>query len=134
MFLLAAALLLAQAVARQEIAAGNQAWMEGMKRGDARVIAASYAEDAVDCSATGECIQGRAAIEHQLAERVAKLGRASSASVKSEGSVRRGDFIYEWGQAEASFPNGAHVAGHYLTVWRKGFAGWEIFRNMKIPE
>jgi ketosteroid isomerase-like protein len=111
--------------ARREIAAGNTAWIEGMKRADARLIASSYAEDAVDCSPTGECIKGRAAIERQFQDRVEKLGRAQSASVTSKGSVQQADFIYEWGEAEASFPNGAKVAGSYLTVWRpKPGGGW----------
>ncbi len=120
--------------AKRDIAAGNQAWIDGMKTGNARQIAATYAEDAVDCGPTGECIQGRAAIERQLASRSQKLGRAVSASVTSKGSVQQGDFVYEWGQAEASFAHAAPVSGRYLTVWRKQADGhWQIFRNMPIP-
>ena len=122
------------AAARQGIDAGNQAWIEGMKRGDAGRIAAFYAEDAVDCTPAGECIRGREAIERRLADRVAKLGRAASASVTSKGATEQGDFVYEWGEAQASFPNGGRVAGNYLTVWRaKRGGGWEIFRNIGIP-
>jgi ketosteroid isomerase-like protein len=119
--------------ARRGIAAGNNAWIDGMKRANATVIAASYAGDAVDCNPTGECVQGRAAIARQLRDRVQKLGPAKSASVTSKGSVQQGDFVYEWGEAEASFPNGARVAGNYLTVWRKSGDRWLIFRNIKIP-
>lgn len=122
------------AAARRGIDAGNQAWVEAMKRGEAKLIAAWYAEDAVDCSAAGECLQGRDAIERQFAERARKLGRASSASVTSKGASEQGDFVYEWGEARASFPNGSRVAGNYLTVWRaKPGGGWEIFRNIAIP-
>ena len=120
--------------ARQGIDAGNRAWIEGMRRGEAKPIAGTYAEDATDCSATGECVQGRAKIERQIQERIEKLGRAVSASVRSKGSVQQGDFVYEWGEAEASFANGDRIAGRYLTVWRRqGGRGWEIFRNLKIP-
>jgi ketosteroid isomerase-like protein len=123
-----------EAAARQGIDGGNRAWIEGMKQGDARLIAATYAEDAVDCSPTGECIHGRRPIERQLQDRIEKLGRAVSASVHSKGSVQQGDFVYEWGEAEASFANGNRIAGRYLTVWRRQSGGaWQIFRNMKIP-
>ncbi len=119
--------------ARRDIDAGNQTWIDGMKRGDAKPIAATYADDALDCNGEGDCLRGRAAIERYLQDRVAKLGRASSARVTSKGSAQQGDFVYEWGEAEASFPNGNRVAGRYLTVWRKRNGRWEIFRNMKIP-
>jgi ketosteroid isomerase-like protein len=123
-----------EAAARAGIDAGNRAWIDGMKRGDARLIAATYAEDALDCGPTGECTQGRAAIERRLGDRCRKLGRAVSASVTSKGAVQQGDFVYEWGEAEASFAAGNRIAGRFLTVWRKETAGgWKIFRNMKIP-
>ena len=120
--------------ARRGIAAGNQAWITGLKGGNAAIIAASYAENALDCPAAGDCISGRAAIEARMKERSAKLGRAGSASVASAGAVQQGDFVYEWGSAEASFAGGMNVAGHYLTVWQKQTDGsWKIFRNMTIP-
>lgn len=49
--------------ARKDIDAGNQAWVTGMKEGSAAPIAATYAENALDCAATGECVNDRAAIE-----------------------------------------------------------------------
>lgn len=115
------------------IAAGNRAWIDAMKQGNPKLVAATYSEDAVDCSAAGDCVRGRAAIERQIADRIGKLGRASSASVTSEGSVQNGSFVYEWGRAEAVYPNGSRVAGRYLTIWRKSGATWLIFRNLKIP-
>lgn len=124
-----------EAAARAAIDAGNQAWVDGMKRGDAKRIAATYAEDALDCGAAGECVAGRAAVERQMEERIRKLGRAVSASVKSRGATQQGDYVYEWGEAEASFAGRSRIAGRYLMVWRKRPAGGrEIFRNMKIPE
>jgi ketosteroid isomerase-like protein len=48
--------------------------------------------------------------------------------------VQQGDFVYEWGDAEALLASGVRIAGRYLTVWRKrADGGWEIFRNTKIP-
>lgn len=113
---------------------GNQAWVSGMKSGDAAKIAATYAADALDCGATGECLKGRAAIESATKARAAKMGRAESASVMSLGSVQRGNFVYEWGSATAAFAGGKKIEGSYLTVWQKQKDGsWKIFRNVALP-
>jgi ketosteroid isomerase-like protein len=120
--------------ARKEIDAGNQAWVDGMKQGRAAPIAATYAEDAIDCGPTGDCIQGRAAIEQHMKDQFEKLGVAQSASVISIGSVQQRNFVYEWGEAVASFANGKKVVDRYLTAWQRQPDGsWRIFRNMVIP-
>ena len=65
---------------------------------------------------------------------MAKLGKADSASVIGIGSVQQGSFVYEWGQAEATFPNGSKVVDRYITAWREEPDGsWKIFRNLVIP-
>jgi ketosteroid isomerase-like protein len=121
--------------ARKDIDAGNQAWATGMKQGNATLIAATYAENALDCPVTGDCIKGRAAIEDYMKARTAKLGRATFASATSLGSVQQGDFVYEWGRAELSFGDGPKAAHRYLTVWQRQPGGtWKIFRNMPIPD
>jgi ketosteroid isomerase-like protein len=139
MFFLTCSMSLAQSkpiepAARRQIDAGNQAWIDGMKQGNVAMIAATYTSDAVDCSPEGDCIRGRTAIAQHMTESMAKLGKAESASVASAGSVRQGRFVYEWGQAEASFPNGKKVVDRYLTAWREEPDGtWKIFRNLVIP-
>jgi ketosteroid isomerase-like protein len=121
--------------ARKDIDAGNQAWVTGLKDGRAALIAATYAENALDCAATGECVKGRAAIEEYMRARIAKLGRATFAAATSLGSVQQGGFVYEWGRAEVSFGDGQKVAHRYLTVWQRQPGGdWKIFRNMPIPD
>ena len=62
--------------ARRQIDAGNQAWIDGMKQGKVALILATYTPDAVDCSAEGDCIRGRAAIEEHMKDEMAKLGKA----------------------------------------------------------
>ncbi len=120
--------------ARKGIDAGNQAWIDGVKAGEAAPIAATYADNALDCGPTGECIRGRAAIEEHIKGMFARRGRAQEAKVSSVGSVQQGDFVYEWGQAEASFANGNSLVDRYLTVWQREADGsWKIFRNMVIP-
>jgi ketosteroid isomerase-like protein len=120
--------------ARKGIDAGNQAWIDGMKSGDAASIVATYTDNALDCSPTGECASGRTAIAQNIQKLFAKSGRAQRAQVDSMGSVQEGDFVYEWGRAEASFAKGNHLVDRYLTVWhREADGSWKIFRNMVIP-
>ena len=120
--------------ARQGIDAGNQAWVDGMQQASAARIAGTYAADAAECTPAGECTSGRPAIERRLSDRFTRNGRAVSASVTSLGAVQQGDFVYEWGRAEAAFANGQKVAGRFLTVWHKQPDGsWKIFRNMALP-
>jgi ketosteroid isomerase-like protein len=123
-----------ESAARKQIDAGNQAWIDGMKQGKVALISATYTPDAVDCSAQGDCITGRTAIEEHMKHEMAKLGKADSASVISIGSVQQGSFVYEWGQAEVTFLTGSKVVDRYLTAWREEPDGtWKIFRNLVIP-
>lgn len=120
--------------ARRDIDAGNQAWIDGMKSGDVTGVATAFAEDALSCGPSGECDKGRAAIEASLRERVAKMGRAESASVKSMGAVQRGGFVYEWGESSTTYPGGRKAGGRYLTVWQRESDGkWKIYRNLGLP-
>ena len=122
------------AVAKAGVDAGNQAWIDGMKTGNTGQIIATYADDAVDCGPSGECIRGRKLIEQHMKEESAKRGRATSATVESWGSTQQRDFVYEWGKAEATFGDGKRLAEPYLTVWQKQKDGsWKIFRNLVIP-
>jgi ketosteroid isomerase-like protein len=121
--------------ARAAVEAGNQAWIEGVKTEDVKRIIATYTEDAVDCGPSGECLRGRVQIERQMTTQLASLGRARSAAVKTWGSTEQGSFVYEWGQAEATFVSGKKLVEKYLTAWQKQPDGtWKIFRNMVIPD
>ncbi len=119
---------------RKCVEAGNRGWVEGLKSGDVGPIVAPYEEEGLDCTATGECLKGRAAVEKHYADRIAKLGRATRAEVRTKQLVRDGEYAYEWGRAEARFPAGKEIKGRYLTVWRRQKDGsWKIFRNVPLP-
>jgi ketosteroid isomerase-like protein len=63
------------------------------------------------------------------------LGRARSAAVKTWGSTEQGSFVYEWGEAEATFGGGKRLVERYLTAWQEQPDGtWKIFRNMVLPD
>ena len=106
------------ALARAGIDAGNQAWIDGVKTGNIALITATYAEDAVDCGPTGECFRGRLQIERHMRTQLTSLGRARAAAVKTWGSSQQGNFVYEWGRAEATFDGGKSLVDKYLTVWQ----------------
>jgi ketosteroid isomerase-like protein len=123
------------ASARVAIDAGNQAWIDGIKAGDMKRIATTYTEDAVDCGRTGECIRGRFQIQRHMTAQLESFGRARSAAVKTWGSTEQGSFVYEWGEAEATFSGGKRLVERYLTAWQERPDGtWKIFRNMVIPD
>jgi uncharacterized protein (TIGR02246 family) len=128
--------LAAQAPAnlKQDIAAGNQGWVDGLKAGDADRIASCYAPDAVNCSAGGECVKGVPAVAEQYKKVIAEFGRATDGTVRSETLRVDHDLAYEAGYAEAHFAGGKVRRGRFSTVWKLQPDGhWKIFRNMSLP-
>jgi len=119
---------------RQDVDAGNQAWIDGLEAGDAERAVAGFAPEAVSCGATGACVQGAAAIAGVYRDVLARFGRASEASVRSETLHVDRDLAYESGQSEARFAHGAVRAGRFSTVWQRQPDGhWKIYRNMGLP-
>lgn len=117
----------------RDVRAGNQAWIDGLEAGDAARVAASYASDAIFCTAGGSCLTGRSAIADHYATTLKQLGRAISASVHSAALRVDGDLAYESGAAQATFANGQAVSGRYSTVWKREADGhWRIIRNMSL--
>ena len=120
--------------ARRDIAAGNQAWIDGLEAGDAVRAASAFAPDAVSCGASGTCASGIAAIRAGYRDLIARLGRATAAVVRSEALRVDHDLAYESGYSEARFPHGAVHRGRFSTVWKLEPGGhWKILRNMGLP-
>ena len=119
---------------KRDLEAGNQAWVVGLKTGNADLIAAAYADDSVHCSGTGDCVKGREAAAAQYRDVIAKLGKATDGFVRSESLRVDHDLAYESGYAEAHFPNGKVTRGRFSTVWKiQGDGHWKIFRNLSLP-
>ena len=119
---------------KKDIDAGNQAWVDGLKAGDANRIISSYSQDSVNCNAAGDCVKGPMAVAAQYKEVIARFGRATSGFVRSETLHVDHDLAYESGYAEAHFPNGAIRKGRFSTVWKLQDDGhWKIFRNVSLP-
>lgn len=115
----------------------NAEWAEAMKSGDATVIAAPYADDAVFVLPDGKILLGRVAIEALYRDGFAKGGLASDTKIDSKSLVRDGDFAYESGSADVTvMRQGKPVTrgGRYVTVWQAQADGtWKIVRNLVLP-
>lgn len=138
LFLLLSLACVAQSGADPElqsaVTAGNQAWINGMRNGDAAAAASAFAADAVNCSADAQCVTGINAIVSQMRSRISSYGRAQSATVNPANLVRDRDLAYEWGYSELNYGGGRAVRGRYMTVWqRQGGGGWKIVRNLSLP-
>jgi ketosteroid isomerase-like protein len=119
---------------RHDIDAGNREWVDGLKRGDAALVVRAYAEDAVNCSAAGDCVRRPAAVAAQYEKVIAEFGRATGGFVRSETLHVDHDLAYETGYAEAHFADGRARKGRFSTVWKRQPDGhWKIFRNLSLP-
>ncbi len=119
---------------KKDIDAGNQAWVDGLKAGDAKRIVSSYSQDSVNCNAAGDCVKGPMGVAAQYKEIIARFGRATSGFVRSETLHVDHDLAYESGYAETRFLNGAVRRGRFSTVWKREDDGhWKIFRNVSLP-
>jgi ketosteroid isomerase-like protein len=119
---------------KKDVDAGNQAWVDGLKAGDANRIVSGYSQDSVNCDAAGDCVKGPMAVAAQYKEVIARFGRATSGFVRSETLHVDQDLAYESGHAEARFLNGTIRRGRFSTVWkREGDGHWKIFRNISLP-
>jgi ketosteroid isomerase-like protein len=119
---------------RKDIDAGNQAWVDGLKAGDANRVVSGYSQDSVNCNAAGDCVRGPMAVAAQYKEVIARFGHATSGFVRSETLHVDHDLAYESGYAEAHFLNGTVREGRFSTVWkRQGDGHWKIFRNLSLP-
>jgi ketosteroid isomerase-like protein len=115
------------------VKAGNQEWIDGMKSGDIEQITRAYADDAVNCSTSGDCVGGIAEIRKQISSRIAGLVKAISGSVTSNGLVPNRDLAYEWGRSSAQFKDKS-ISGRFVTVWKKQANGsWKIICNLSLP-
>ena len=126
------------ASARAEIDAANAAWVPGLRKRDAAMIVAAYADSGLFVAADGSVTRGRDAIAQMYASRFPRMREIIDGGVVQEGlAVASPDRIYEWGRAwltvAAATPGAPPVrgGGAYLTVWQRGADGhWRIARNL----
>lgn len=119
---------------RHDIDAANQEWVEGLKSGNVDQVVASYADDGVNCSPSGDCVKGTGAIAAGYEKLLDEYGPATTGFVRSGSLSVDHDLAYESGYAEIHFPDGTNFHGRYSTVWKLQPDGhWKIFRNVSLP-
>jgi uncharacterized protein (TIGR02246 family) len=133
----AAAMVAAIASAEPTIERANSAWLPAMMRGDARALAAPYADDGLLITAAGVTVRGRAAIAAFYRRDLRGLGRISGGGLVEDGVTFSEGLIYEWGRGWVIFRHQsgapARGGGAYLTVWRRSTDGrWQIIRNLVL--
>ena|SRR5690349_3403310 len=143
MFLLAAAPLLvagapswqsrALASAAPFIDKANNDWSRAIVTGNADVMSAPYAANAVFIGPDGTAIRTKAGVRTMYARRPANV-QVLSASIKSDGRAAADpDDVYEWGSARLTVKRGKTVrqtSARYLTVWHRTGRTWLITRNI----
>jgi len=142
-FLLAAAPLLVAAApswqsqtlasAAPFIDKANSDWSRAIVTGNAAVLSAPYASDAVFIGPDGTAIHSKAGVRTMYARRPSKV-QVLNASIKSDGRAAADpNDVYEWGTARLTVKRGRTVrqtSARYLTVWHRAGNSWLITRNI----
>lgn len=115
----------------------NSEWVEAMKVGEAAVIAAAFADEAVFTLTNGSSFVGRSAIEQMFKSRFDKVGFANATAIETTKLELEGDLAYERGTADIeTLQDGKRVRSHarYSTIWQRQANGdWLILRNLVLP-
>jgi uncharacterized protein (TIGR02246 family) len=118
--------------ARALVERNNAAFMAVFKSGDVAAVGRMYAEDAIAFPPDGDMVEGRPAIEafwKGARDTGVKSFDLKTTDVTSSGNLAvetgtAGIHIQPSGQAETT----ANVK--YVVVWKKGPAGWQIYRDI----
>ena len=109
--------------------------------GDAKRLAAAWAEDADHVEPDGTPIKGRAAIENSLARRLAAELKGSQSKQTVEAvhfikpDVAMVDATYEvTGIPHAAGAPGSTLHGRYVDIWVKGKGKWHIVADRPLAE
>ena len=143
MFLLAATpLLVAAAPSWQQQAVksaapfidkANSEWTRAIVTGNADVLSAPYAKNAVFVGPDGTEIRTKAGVRTMYSRRP-KSAKVLHATIHSDGRVAADpDDVYEWGSAQMTVLRDSKqriVVGRYLTVWHRSGEQWLISHNI----
>jgi ketosteroid isomerase-like protein len=119
--------------ARVEIQAKEDAFAAAEKAKDAKGVAAYYSEDAVSYSRNKEPIAGRAAIEADIAGRMAKDTSSNYDVYKVIDLFGNEDMLVEIGSWTVMNPAGvAQDKGHYMSYFEKRDGKYVCVRDMNV--
>lgn len=126
------------ASARPEIDAANAAWLPGLRRRDAKTIAAPYADSGLFIAGDGTVTRGRDAVSRMYEARFPKLRPIRAGGIVQDGlTVLAPTRIAEWGhgwlelEPERQGAPPVTSGGSYVTIWERQADGhWRIVRNL----
>ncbi|MBT8400837.1 MAG: SgcJ/EcaC family oxidoreductase, partial [Rhodothermia bacterium] len=99
------------------IRAGSQKWAAAWNAGDAKALAALYAEDAVAMAPGSEPAKGRAAIEEHFRSSL-DAAKGTENVIKTREVMDAGDWAVEVGSFVANSADGEHLDhGPYMALW-----------------
>lgn len=111
----------------------NSEWSRAIVTGNAAMLSAPYAADAVFIGPDGTAIHSKAGVRTMYARRPAKV-QVLKASIKSDGRAAADpNDVYEWGTARLTVKRGKTIverSARYLTVWHRTGKSWLITRNI----
>ena len=111
----------------------NSDWSRAIVTGNAAMLSAPYAADAVFIGPDGTAIHSKAGVRTMYARRPAKV-QVLNASIKSDGRAAADpNDVYEWGTARLTVKRGKTIverSARYLTVWHRDGKRWLITRNI----
>ena len=128
------------ASARPEIDAANAEWLPGLRRHDAKAIAAPYADSGLFIAGDGTVTRGREAVARMYDARFPKLRPIRAGGIVQDGlAVLAPTRILEWGhgwlelEPEREGAPPVRSGGSYVTFWERQADGhWRIVRNLAI--
>lgn len=122
---------------RQAIDKGNAQWAEGWKKGDAKMVAAIFAEDGVQLSSTGKVIKGRQQIQERQKAAMQGVDPGVKVTVTTTKVWLVGDIAYETGKYKYEYVEKGKPSmdeGKYVTAWQKQKDGsWKLIMDMGVP-
>jgi ketosteroid isomerase-like protein len=119
--------------ARVEIQAKEDAFAAAEKAKDAKGVAAYYSEDAISYARNKEPIVGRAAIEADIASRMAKDSSGNYDVYKVVDLFGNEDMLVEIGSWTVMNPAGvAQDKGHYMSYFEKRDGKYVCVRDMNV--
>jgi len=111
----------------------NSDWSRAIVTGNAAILSAPYAADAVFIGPDGTAIHSKAGVRTMYGRRPAKV-QVLNASIKSDGRAAADpNDVYEWGTARLTVKRGKTIverSARYLTVWHRTGKSWLITRNI----
>ena len=131
-FCFAAAPIAAAADDSATIRSNTEAWFKALNAGNADVVAASYADDAVVMAPGSPPATGAAAIKQLVAKEIAaaKSGGVSLAQGKINDVAVKGDMAWHAGTYSVIKDGKTVDTGGYMEVLRKKGGKWLIVRDI----